>query len=44
MGVLQTLDWIVIAAYFGVLLAVAWWVVKKGKNNAADYFFGWPES
>ena len=38
MGVLQTLDWIVIAAYFGVLLAVAWWVVKKGKNNAADYF------
>jgi len=38
MGLLQTLDWIVIAAYFGVLLAVAWWVVKTGKNNAADYF------
>jgi len=38
MGLLQTLDWIVIAAYFGILLAVAWWVVKKQKNNAADYF------
>jgi SSS family solute:Na+ symporter len=38
MGLLQTLDWIVIAAYFCILLGVAWWVVKKGKNNAADYF------
>ena len=38
MGLLQTLDWIVIAAYFGILLAVAWWVVKKQKNDAADYF------
>src|SRR4030095_11180301 len=38
MGLLQTLDWIVIAAYFGILLAVAWWVVKKQKDNAADYF------
>src|SRR5678810_1251407 len=38
MGVLQTLDWIVIAAYFGLLLAVVWWVVKRGKNEAADYF------
>src|SRR5688572_25790884 len=38
MGLLQTLDWIVIAAYFCILLAVAWWVVKKQKDNAADYF------
>ena len=38
MGTLQTLDWIVIAAYFGILLSVAWWVVRKGKDNAADYF------
>jgi SSS family solute:Na+ symporter len=38
MGTLQTLDWLVIAAYFGILLSVAWWVVKKGKNEAADYF------
>ena len=32
------LDWAMIAAYFGILLCVAWWVVRKGKNNAADYF------
>jgi SSS family solute:Na+ symporter len=38
MGTLQTLDWIAIGAYFSVLLGVAWWVVKKGKKNAADYF------
>src|SRR5688500_9464879 len=38
MGLLQTLDWIVIAAYFGLLALVAWWVVKKSKNSAADYF------
>jgi solute:Na+ symporter, SSS family len=38
MGLLQTLDWIVIAGYFCILLAVAWWVVKKQKDNAADYF------
>src|SRR6516225_11982941 len=35
---LQTLDWIVIAIYFGILGAVVWWVVKKGKDEAADYF------
>jgi SSS family solute:Na+ symporter len=35
---LQTLDWIAIAAYFCILLTVAWWVVKKGKNETADYF------
>jgi SSS family solute:Na+ symporter len=38
MGTLQTLDWIAIGAYFSVLLGVAWWVVKKGKKEAADYF------
>lgn len=31
-------DWLVIAIYFGILLGVAWWVVKKGKDSAADYF------
>ncbi len=31
-------DWLMIALYFGVLLCVAWWVVKKGKDTAADYF------
>ena len=32
------IDWLVIAAYFGVLLCVAWWVVRKAKDSAADYF------
>src|SRR5271155_4409490 len=31
-------DWVAIALYFGILSCVAWWVVKKGKDNAADYF------
>jgi Na+/proline symporter len=26
------------AAYFGILLGVAWWVVRKNKDTAADYF------
>ena len=35
---LTGLDWLAIAFYFGVLLCVAWWVVKRGKDEAADYF------
>jgi SSS family solute:Na+ symporter len=32
------LDWAVIAVYFSILLCVAWWVVRRGKDSAADYF------
>jgi len=32
------LDWAVIAVYFSILLCVAWWVVRTGKDSAADYF------
>lgn len=35
---LDSLDWIVIAAYFLVLLGVAWWVISKKQNNTEDYF------
>ena len=35
---LTGIDWLAIAIYFGVLLCVAWWVVKRGKDNATDYF------
>ncbi len=35
---LTAVDWLAIAAYFGILLCVAWWVVKRGKDTAADYF------
>ena len=35
---LNSLDWTVIALYFVLLFGVAWWVVRKNKNTAADYF------
>src|ERR1051326_7063994 len=35
---LTPLDWLAIAFYFSILLCVAWWVVKKRKDTAADYF------
>ncbi len=38
MNTLVTLDWVVIAAYFGLLLAVAWWVVAQKNENSEDYF------
>src|SRR5258705_1973820 len=31
-------DWLMIALYFSALAGVAWWVVRKGKDSAADYF------
>jgi len=35
---LQTWDWITLAGYFLIILAVAWWVIRKRKDTAADYF------
>src|SRR5881394_1185492 len=32
------LDWLMIALYFGLLLGVAAWVVRRAKDTAADYF------
>jgi SSS family solute:Na+ symporter len=32
------LDWLAIGLYFAVLLGVAWWVIKSGKDTASDYF------
>ena len=34
----STLDWITLSAYFAVVLGVAWWVVRQGRDTAADYF------
>jgi SSS family solute:Na+ symporter len=34
----QTIDWVMIAAYFSLLLGVAWWVIRRNKDTAADYF------
>jgi SSS family solute:Na+ symporter len=35
---MTALDWLFIAAYFAILLGIAWWVILKGKDTAADYF------
>ncbi|MGO9108863.1 MAG: sodium:solute symporter [Thermoguttaceae bacterium] len=35
---METLDWVMIGGYFALLLGVAWWVVSRSKNTAADYF------
>src|SRR5215472_16178621 len=35
---LTQVDWLVIAGYFSILLCVAWWVVRRPKENATDYF------
>jgi SSS family solute:Na+ symporter len=35
---LTSLDWLMIGLYFSILLAVAWWVVRRGRDTAADYF------
>src|SRR5215470_13960000 len=38
MSRMSTLDWLMIGLYFAILLCVAWWVVRRSKNSAADYF------
>jgi SSS family solute:Na+ symporter len=35
---MATVDWLVILAYFGLLLGMTWWVIRKGRNTADDYF------
>jgi len=35
---LGALDWIAVLAYFSVLVGIAWWVIRKGKDTADDYF------
>jgi SSS family solute:Na+ symporter len=37
-GALGLVDWLVIAGYFLLLLAITWWVVLRNKDTAADYF------
>jgi SSS family solute:Na+ symporter len=38
MQALQALDWVVIAGYFGLLLALSWWVMLRNRETSADYF------
>ncbi|MEE8451017.1 MAG: sodium:solute symporter [Thermoguttaceae bacterium] len=34
----DSVDWVVIAGYFTLLLGLAWWVIRKNKDTADDYF------
>jgi SSS family solute:Na+ symporter len=38
MSTLSSIDWIIIAVYFTIILGLAWWVIKQKQENAADYF------
>lgn len=38
MGTLAAIDWIVIVLYFGVIAALAWWVIKQKTDTPTDYF------
>jgi SSS family solute:Na+ symporter len=31
-------DWLMIAAYFAVMMGISWWVILKRKDTAEDYF------
>ena len=33
-----TLDWLVVAGYFMVLLGIAWWVIRQRQETTTDYF------
>ncbi len=35
---MATLDWFVILCYFLILTGVAWWVIRRNKDTADDYF------
>ena len=38
MATFATLDWLVLAAYFGGLLAIAIWVMRQKNDTTEDYF------
>jgi SSS family solute:Na+ symporter len=38
MGVLETVDWVVIAAYFMIILGLVLWVMKRQQKTSTDYF------
>ena len=38
MSTLQPLDWVIIAGYFGIILGLAWWVIKQRQETSTDYF------
>jgi len=35
---LATIDWIIVAGYFAIILGLAWWVIKQRQDTSTDYF------
>ncbi|MBN1272147.1 MAG: sodium:solute symporter [Candidatus Aminicenantes bacterium] len=38
MKILGTIDWVIIACYFSLVLGLAWWVMRKRQDTSTDYF------
>ena len=38
MTVLTSLDWILVIAYFSLILGIAWWVIRQKNETASEYF------
>jgi SSS family solute:Na+ symporter len=38
MTLISTIDWIVIAGYFTLILGLAWWVIRKRQKTSTEYF------
>lgn len=38
MTALHLVDWLVILGYFGIILGLAWWVIRQRQETSTDYF------
>jgi len=38
MTVLDTIDWVIIFAYFTLILGIAWWVIRQNDDTSEDFF------
>ncbi|MCB0546748.1 MAG: sodium:solute symporter [Phaeodactylibacter sp.] len=38
MTVLSAIDWVIILAYFTIILGIAWWVIKQKQDTSDEYF------
>ena len=38
MTILKPIDWIIVAAYFTIILSLAWWVMRQKQRTSTDYF------
>jgi SSS family solute:Na+ symporter len=38
MATLTSIDWLIIAGYFLIILGLAWWVIKQKQDTSTDYF------